>query len=79
MSIGILLLWFFGSCEAPDPKLEKDLRQEADSTFNSRTGPISQELDSLCDLRFDSLVQITFDSIIEVRSKNIEKLSRRQQ
>jgi hypothetical protein len=75
--LSILLFSFFWSCEAPDPKLEKNLRRKADSTFNQRTGPISERMDSLCDVRFDSLVQNAFDSIIEVRTKKIEKLSKR--
>jgi len=68
-----LSLW---SCEQEDPELDRSLRQEADSVFNSRTNQIATEVDSLCDLKFDSLVDLKFDSIVKVRRKKIEQLSK---
>ncbi len=73
ISVCVLTLW---SCEQEDPQLERSLRQEADSIFNSRTNQIATEVDSLCDLKFDSLVGLKFDSIVGERREKIEQLSK---
>lgn len=72
----LLLIGFgFFACTESDVKLDDQLRREADSTFNARSGPMSRKIDSLCDLKNDSLIQLKFDSIVEVRKKNIRELS----
>jgi hypothetical protein len=74
--ITILFLLAVVACEQEEPELDRSLRQEADSIFNSKTNQIASEVDSLCDLKFDSLVDIKFDSIVSERRGNIERLSK---
>lgn len=63
----LILLTAAVSCTPPPVKLNYQDRKVVDSLYKAAATPLSQELDSLCDLRRDDRLRRAVDSIYTAR------------